>query len=642
MTSATQLDLTRHILSLAPHNAPQSSSEPLYTPLNDSRNEIRLLEIAQCSNCDRSLKLFKCSLDDVPQYFALSYVWGDPEDTRPIRVNNWDVQVTLNLVDALHQLQDDGRVQYLWVDALCINQRDDQEKSKQVQKMGNIFSAAIQVAGWLGYEEAVSRKAMQSLGRMARIADSLHIRNSFNVDSSPHHVRDQVLSNILHILGTDLEAWDSAIESILHFLQNPYWKRVWIIQEVNLATSAVLLCGPDHILWDDVAAAMHILAYINYAVTKVLIKEDWPALIALFRPMRPQHIRFPAAMKLHASFTALGRNGVPLIGLVEATCNNRNLHCAIPHDRVYSLLGLMTAEDRQSFKVDYSLPYDELCIQTTVRLLKQHGPSVLMYCVPREQASHGTLPSWAVDWTSTEMRAQALHSKTLMLTKRYHLHCHGPHQIGVTATIITAVIWTTAYSGGPEDLARVVNAVAGQMSTRRGVEEALSLGEVRRPTIRTVLYDPCGNRPIEQTRVGLLEEMLFGTTEAGFLRHHKWEEEHGCNQKADPETVVYDKDALAQLLWNTCPRSLYITEHGSIGSGPPSTQVGDVLCAFAECPFPFLIRPCQCKNNNAHWEVVGPSWVDDMITWEPENAPFEFTLRDFWKTERKMEKIILK
>lgn len=71
------------------------------------------------------------SFPNVPQYTALSYHWGDPNKTVPILVNEVEVEVTINLEAGLRRLAND-RVEYIWADALCINQLDTQEKSLQV------------------------------------------------------------------------------------------------------------------------------------------------------------------------------------------------------------------------------------------------------------------------------------------------------------------------------------------------------------------------------------------------------------------------------------------------------------------------------------------------------------------------------
>lgn len=93
------------------------------------------------------------TLDDAPEYPAISYNWGDEEDTRPIMLNNRVVQVTANLAAFLRHAQH-GRhlwgIRNAWIDALCINQKDDSEKSWQVQMMRDIYAGADEVYAWLG------------------------------------------------------------------------------------------------------------------------------------------------------------------------------------------------------------------------------------------------------------------------------------------------------------------------------------------------------------------------------------------------------------------------------------------------------------------------------------------------------------
>ena len=79
------------------------------------------------------------------EYVALSYVWGDPNKTREIFVNGKSVQVTKNLESALRILRDKLPVRLgvrLWVDALCINQKDVKERNAQVQRMLDIYEKA--------------------------------------------------------------------------------------------------------------------------------------------------------------------------------------------------------------------------------------------------------------------------------------------------------------------------------------------------------------------------------------------------------------------------------------------------------------------------------------------------------------------
>lgn len=638
MASATQLDLSRDFLSLVSDEAGQPSSKPLYTPLDNARNEIRVLQISSCCKRDRSLKLFKCSLDQWRgQYFALSYVWGDPYDTRPVRVNNQDVKVTRNLADALHQLQEDGVVQFLWVDALCIDQRDEEEeKAEQVQIMGEIFSAAVQVVGWLGTGGEADRAAIRNSIAVASVARSLHIRSVHHPDgnamTSQEHWR--LIEATFQALCTQLKPFEGTIGSILLFLRKPYWKRLWIIQEITLATSAVLLCGSDHLSIDDLAAASGAIDWLSEMVGNPLSKEDTVLLTKLFHPVQPRFQQLPAVLWLCTASRDLS-----LQGILHNTCHDQDLHCVIPHDRIYAFLGLMATEARLRIKVDYEVPHTALFMQTTIYLLEQCGPSILIYC--GMDYRHNSLPTWVVDWTNTKHRAQGLLSNSLLPLKQYQVRCIRQDRIAVSATVVGRVAHSISYSGGPHDLSRVVDEVARLAMATHTSELPMTLKEARWSAIRVVLYLPSEY----QTTVGIVEALLYGLEGTD---SHVRDDDEGTEtevlQLVPPKSTRQNQQGpsdLEQLLWNDSHRNLFVTEHGSIGSGPPATQVGDTVCALPECPYPFLIRPAQCNDENANWILVGPTWVDGMIVYEPDKTPYRYTMREFWETERKMEEIIL-
>ena len=102
----------------------------------------------QCSLIHTTLS--QCENEIIDHYTALSYVWGDATDTRTIWVNESPVLVTVNLYAALNDLQDEIRVLCLWADALCINQKDDEEKSWQVMMMDKIYKLAHHTVIYLG------------------------------------------------------------------------------------------------------------------------------------------------------------------------------------------------------------------------------------------------------------------------------------------------------------------------------------------------------------------------------------------------------------------------------------------------------------------------------------------------------------
>ncbi|KAK3942808.1 heterokaryon incompatibility, partial [Diplogelasinospora grovesii] len=83
-------------------------------------------------------------------YEALSYTWGDPRVTEPVLLNGQEYHATTNLRCALEYLRLPDRKRTLWVDALCINQADNDERCREVQRMGDIYSKAERLTVWLG------------------------------------------------------------------------------------------------------------------------------------------------------------------------------------------------------------------------------------------------------------------------------------------------------------------------------------------------------------------------------------------------------------------------------------------------------------------------------------------------------------
>lgn len=112
-------------------------------------------------NIDCNLATF--ALSDAPLYRALSYVWGSINETVAITLNDFEFQATTNLFVALQRLCHKPPGTYFWIDALCINQEDMDEKSHQVPFMHHIYLQAQQVMMWLGKEENDSQLAMSMI-----------------------------------------------------------------------------------------------------------------------------------------------------------------------------------------------------------------------------------------------------------------------------------------------------------------------------------------------------------------------------------------------------------------------------------------------------------------------------------------------
>ena len=142
-------------------------------------DSIRLLKLLPASN-DANERELSCGLEDCrllddPSYEALSYTWGQPSFPELLHTHNGILKITENLALALRRLRFKDRDRYLWVDAVCINQNDDTDKSRQVAMMSSIYKSARRVICWLGQADESISDAMETLKRLAASASRFGI-----------------------------------------------------------------------------------------------------------------------------------------------------------------------------------------------------------------------------------------------------------------------------------------------------------------------------------------------------------------------------------------------------------------------------------------------------------------------------------
>jgi hypothetical protein len=194
-----------------------------YSPLSD-RGNIRLLRLMASEDGDIRVHIFQYPLQasdrqEIHLYEALSYVWGSELSQKPIyvRSDNDNVSrcfpVTASLYAALLHLRDRFLPRILWVDAVCINQQDNDEKGFQVQRMAKIYASASRVVVWLGDPGnaggAGGDEALQILRRLGEEQSA----------SSSDAVSDRVTQPSV----------DMADRQAVHALfERPWFQRMWV------------------------------------------------------------------------------------------------------------------------------------------------------------------------------------------------------------------------------------------------------------------------------------------------------------------------------------------------------------------------------------------------------------------------------
>ena len=130
------------------HTAIRSSN---HTQLTDPSKQIRLLKIQPYKHERRiACQMIAVNVDATPPYAAISYTWGSPEKTHSVNIDGKEVTVGQNCSHALWQACHDACHDYYWIDALCIDQLNLEEKGLQVQMMRDIFKKALSVLVCVG------------------------------------------------------------------------------------------------------------------------------------------------------------------------------------------------------------------------------------------------------------------------------------------------------------------------------------------------------------------------------------------------------------------------------------------------------------------------------------------------------------
>ncbi|KAL9115308.1 MAG: hypothetical protein Q9187_007315 [Circinaria calcarea] len=220
-----------------------------YAPLNTESNEIRLLALMPGTrDAIISCKQVKISLGDDVAYEALSYTWGDTRTTEFITFEDRPFPITSNLYFALQQLRPSETPRYVWIDALCIDQINDEEKSHQVRLMGDIYKHASRVIVWLGQGYEDSDLALDFLnasgGTSNQEADVLE--RSSDVQFIDYNKKEKGLRNIItQGLVSTCSTVDGESEGVLHERGEVSW---WLAgNSVHRQSGQQMFIDPDTI-----------------------------------------------------------------------------------------------------------------------------------------------------------------------------------------------------------------------------------------------------------------------------------------------------------------------------------------------------------------------------------------------------------
>lgn len=412
-------------------NASATQNAYTYTPLVQTPLQIRLVHIHPGPwEAPISCDLHTVLLDkDITKYQTLSYVWGPPSPTTTILVDGHRFKVGENLGKALKRLRKPNGCgeRIIWIDALCINQSDAEEKGQQVQLMGDIYEGCEEVVMWLGEAEnniPTSKSQFRSIeDQRPRPWDGFlngdfefNRLNNFEEEikedemlaaftlvyilSGNKHIRDWPF--LVH--NPDKDAWEitetfkNAIKGMEKLVSLAYWTRIWIMQEAILPPRATVVYGSFAAPWNMFAQSSKL--YEFHGGSQMCCRNDFMKMDAYAFDLIVTKLYFVVSPIVRfRQYRNEGTSGnQSLFSLLQAFFLAK---ATDDRDKVYALLSLLNP--------GFEWPGSQACrpkpdYTTTTMQSYEHAATYIIKSTQNltmlsyAHLYHCNTPSWVADW----------------------------------------------------------------------------------------------------------------------------------------------------------------------------------------------------------------------------------------------------
>ncbi|KAI1422657.1 heterokaryon incompatibility protein-domain-containing protein [Xylaria sp. FL1777] len=528
------------------------------------------------------------------KYIALSYTWGDVDPNTKIQVDGCPFYITPNLYGALKRLRRQHKSVMVWVDALCINQRNKEEQSQQVALMTHIYERAESVAAWLGPKSDSSELAFELIQETYDQAD-------------PKSVSDIIAD----------KQWKPYFTAIVNLSERDFWSRLWIVQEILNAQSVNFYCGESDISWSILQSVSEIFkrheADIKYHFPRGMkgsrqglsyahtLGFQGPASLSILKP-RPEE-------------------GPESLLDVLRIC--RTKLAAEPRDKVFGVLGILPESVQCHFPPDYNASLREV-YTNVVDLLLHTTRRVDIICDAIYFPVYTRtvkLPTWVPDWSHipstaalgssydfsaasnvdadfdfldppqrTKLKVAAIYLDVLKIRG---------NPVGTFCTLDDYLMAFLHWQVKP-----FVSLVADEEDpeTRKRKDEAfcrtIALGKTPNTRGAGSWMKMCYH-----VFASLISERL---PSLGLSDHLK-------NYVNQIEGIPPNDRRM--ILQNNCAspmegRCFFTTESGLMGMGSGFMKSGDIICVPLGCKTPIILR----QDGNNEYRLVGDAYVDGYMT----------------------------
>lgn len=543
---------------------------------------------------------------------ALSYVWGpeQPGHKKRILVTPQGIlRIKSSLGAALQKLRHKTKELVLWVDAICINQEDDDEKVRQISLLPQMFQRAICTLAVVTTDDK-SEQTVRTLLQIAAV-------QAYGSDVSKWPEELGLAQTRVPWMHSGLPEHNSTFwEDVTELFHRPWFRRAWIVQEAIAARTVTLICGRWIFDWNVLHSAMKV---VDHKLGMTTLGEAWRPFMVLTE---------------HREWEARSHRW-PLLYLLETF---RYSTAGLQRDRFFSLLGLAIDADNPLFEPDYKSPFEQIVRRFAQAFIEKKGGMRLLCLAGLGHVAQGTelcasrFPSWVPDWTKETTNRWPLSSAagrgvkfsaSGKLKSRMH-YCSEEDNLVVAGITCDNIVLVSRFRNEPlqrsryfQELDSMIDAceliewdrhqdlkervpVAGALYSDTGVSIPVSISEsyaafrkvLRKDDLRSKSIRRSGKRAKRERQSELSGPSLDKEPVAA-----------GFREKSKMYEALLDAYILG---WR-----FVITESGRCGIAPNGVLPGDLVAIVSGGNVPFIMR--EGLKPGLGLFLVGECYIDGLM-----------------------------
>ncbi|KAI1091897.1 heterokaryon incompatibility protein-domain-containing protein [Rostrohypoxylon terebratum] len=598
-----------------------------YQKLPDPRS-IRVIKLHSAVNLDDVIvfDLITVSLDATPplSYNALSYTWGGQPLDQVVYANGKEFLVTENARNAMRRLRPykAGRYLHLWIDAICINQQDNEEKSTQVQMMLEIYARTYRVQIWLGEEDETSPLIMKWLLWTGLMFHPLfYVRQWIEVTALSSIAPRKRAFFFTLLKGFDkLALWFvvfATLGPLLPFRALPifkgfkrkiqagvedlaareYWERSWTVQEASVNFNSRVICGSSKPV-----------PIISFLMGHVIVGAFY-----VFFGLERIPLRYRLHLPTYSFYTGAG---VLVHNMLGSLCKTK---ATLPVDKIFAIRALYPGS-LGSMTVDYSRSVEDVFTEAARLILKGNKNVEFLRYACTGNRTDG-FPSWVPAWDTPSVVPEQLSTFAPAMISPHPIVDQDtePRVLKLKALRIDKV--NGNISGSFPIRPPLQRQWAPSRSDSTNADEAFAIFRA------WAVAPPNPNRDIRPKlrQFASLMVDIYGLNADQIFNWCPmiWESpDYGTGQQygyviAPPECHEARKFA-RYFLQLTSSRALFATESGRVGMSTAVVCEGDEVVLLSGERMPYLVR--KCPGEPGKYTLVCPCWMSGAVKGEAQRS----------------------